>query len=100
MVGPTKLGGKIFESRINDGAVVEQNSRTRRLLPLHQLVKSKSSDGGVGSFGMFVHAKSSEATFRKESDCPVVVVPIYHGTATSPPDKEEEEEDWEWVQWK
>ena len=32
----------------------------------------------------------------------VVVVPIYHGTATSPPDKEEEEEEeeWEWVQWK
>ena len=52
---------------------------------------------------MFVHAKSSDATFRKESDCPAVVVPIYHGTATSPPDKEEEEEeeeDWEWVQWK
>ena len=59
-----------------------------------------SSDGGVGSFGMFVCAKSSDATFPKESDCPVVVVPIYHGTATSPPDKEEEEEDWEWVQWK
>ena len=53
---------------------------------------------------MFVCAKSSDATFPKGSDCPVVVVPIYHGTATSPPDKEEEEEEeeeeWEWVQWK
>ena len=50
---------------------------------------------------MFVHAKSSDATFPKESDCPVVVVvPIYHGTATSPPDKEEEEEEEKWVQWK
>ena len=54
---------------------------------------------------MFVGAKSSDATFPKYSDCPVVEVPIHHGTATSPPDKEEEEEEeeeeeGEWVQWK